>query len=131
MESENAPRENHAGFSPGQMSRTRGDHGMVARAAYHNGTIPANRQGWLRVMTYNVDEGTDFSEVQSATNFNEFLIAVGQTITQVRATNPPSECRRSRSKLLRRRPELVSLQEVDPWFSGPFNPLQEQCSRRR
>src|SRR6266403_4368662 len=51
-------------------------------------SLPTGKGG-LRVMTYNVDEGTDFLEVQSATNFNEFLIAVGQTITQVRATNPP------------------------------------------
>src|SRR6266436_651579 len=46
--------------------------------------------GNLRVMTYNVDEGTDFLEIQQATNLNQFLVAVGQTITQVRATNSPA-----------------------------------------
>ena len=44
--------------------------------------------GDLRVMTYNANEGTDFLEVQQATNSFEFLEAVGQTITQVRATKP-------------------------------------------
>ena len=44
--------------------------------------------GDLRVMTYNANEGTDFLEVQQTTTSFEFLEAVGQTITQVRATNP-------------------------------------------
>ena len=47
-------------------------------------------KGDLRVMTYNVDEGTDFLEVQQATDVNQFLVAVGQTISQVRATDSPS-----------------------------------------
>ncbi len=46
-------------------------------------------EGDLRVMTYNVDEGTDYLEVTAARSPTEFLIAVGQTITQVRATKPP------------------------------------------
>ena len=50
-------------------------------------------KGDLRVMTYNVDEGTDFIEISQANNATQFLIAVGQTITQVRATNPPERMR--------------------------------------
>jgi hypothetical protein len=50
-------------------------------------------KGDLRVMTYNVDQGTDFVELASAANETQFLVAVGQTITQVRATNPPAECK--------------------------------------
>jgi hypothetical protein len=41
-------------------------------------------------MTYNVDEGTDFIEIGQATTAPQFLVAVGQTIAQVRATNPPN-----------------------------------------
>ena len=48
----------------------------------------SNGDGDLRVMTYNANEGTDFLEVQQATDPVSFLVAVGQTITQVRATNP-------------------------------------------
>ena len=43
-------------------------------------------RGDLRVMTYNVNEGTDFLQIQAATDVNSFLVAVGQTITQVRET---------------------------------------------
>jgi hypothetical protein len=48
----------------------------------------------LRVMTYNVNEGTDFLQIQAATDVNSFLLAVGQTITQVRGTNPPAAKRK-------------------------------------
>ncbi len=47
-------------------------------------------KGDLRVMTYNVNEGTDFLEIQAATDQQSFLAAVVQTIAQVRATNPPA-----------------------------------------
>jgi len=79
--------------------------------------------GDLRVMTYNVDEGTDFIEISQATNATQFLIAVGQTITQVRATNPPERMQAVAKQIIAAAPALVSLQEVDQWSSGPFNPL--------
>jgi len=44
----------------------------------------------LRVMTYNANEGKDYLEVERATTSSQFLIAVGQTITQVSATDPPA-----------------------------------------
>src|SRR5215813_922360 len=48
----------------------------------------SNGLGDLRVMTYNVYEGTDFLEVATAQSVEALLIAVGQTIAQVRATRP-------------------------------------------
>ena len=84
-------------------------------------------KGGLRVMTYNVDEGTDFLEVQAATSLPEFLVAVGQTITQVRATNPPARMQAVARQIVAAQPTLVSLQELDQWFSGPFNPITGQC----
>jgi hypothetical protein len=50
-----------------------------------------------RVMTYNVDEGTDFLQIQAATDLNSFLVAVGQTITQG-AWNQPSSANASGRK---------------------------------
>ncbi len=84
-------------------------------------------KGDLRVMTYNVDEGTDFLEIQQATNLNQFLVAVGQTITQVRATNPPARMQAVAKQIIAAGPALVSLQELDEWYSGPFNPLNGAC----
>ena len=72
---------------------------LVSLLSWLGGPTPAAAQsqsrsrGELRVMTYNVNEGTDFLQIQAATDLNSFLVAVGQTITQVRETNPPARMR--------------------------------------
>ena len=73
----------------------------------------SNGDGDLRVMTYNANEGTDFLEVEQAGTTTQFLIAVGQTITQVRATRPPERMQALASQIAGASPMLVSLQEVD------------------
>ena len=77
--------------------------------------------GDLRVMTYNANEGTDFQQVQAATNPEQFLIAVGQTIVQVRATNPPARMQALAKQIIAASPALVSLQELDQWSTGPLD----------
>jgi len=69
----------------------------------------SNGDGDLRVMTYNANEGTDFQQVQAATNPEQFLIAVGQTIVQVRATNPPARMQALAKQIIAASPALVSL----------------------
>jgi hypothetical protein len=85
--------------------------------------------GDLRVMTYNVDEGTDYIEVTEATNLSQFLVAVGQTISQVRATDPVSRMKALASQIVDARPALLSLQELDQWFTGPFDPVTRTCGQ--
>jgi endonuclease/exonuclease/phosphatase family metal-dependent hydrolase len=85
--------------------------------------------GALKVMTYNVDEGTDFLEVQAAHSLEEFLVAAGQTITQVRATNPPARMQAVAKQILAAHPTLISLQEVDQWHTGPFDPFTHTCGQ--
>jgi len=89
-------------------------------------TLSASK-GDLRVMTYNVNEGTDFIEVQHATDLTGFLLAVGQTITQVRATNPPQRMKALAKQIISAGPELVSVQEVDKWSTGAFDPVAMTC----
>jgi hypothetical protein len=83
--------------------------------------------GDLRVMTYNVDEGTDFLEVAAARTVAELLVAVGQTITQVRATQPPQRMAALATQILAAHPALISLQELDQWSTGPFDPVTGTC----
>lgn len=78
-------------------------------------------------MTYNVDEGTDYLEVQQATTAAQFLLAVGQTLTQVRATNPPARMKALATQIIAAGPALVSLQELDHWFTGNFDPMTQTC----
>jgi len=105
---------------------------MVALLIWLTVPLPAAAQlsqgaGDLRVMTYNVDEGTDYLEVGAATNLTQFLIAVGKTITQVRATNPPERMKAVAAQIIAAAPTLVSLQELDQWFSGSFDPVTHTC----
>jgi len=88
-------------------------------------------KGDLRVMTYNANEGTDFIEVQQAATPLQFLLAVGQTITQVRATNPPQRMKALAKQIISAGPELVSVQEVDKWSSGAFDPVAMTCGPTR
>lgn len=83
--------------------------------------------GALRVMTYNVDEGTDFIELQNATTPSQFLIAVGETISTVRLTEPSTRMQAVARQIMAAAPTLVSLQEVDQWYSGIYDPVAGTC----
>jgi hypothetical protein len=79
------------------------------------------------VMTYNVNEGSDFLQVQSASSLGQFLIGVGQIVQQVQFTNPPERMQAVAQQILSIQPQLVSLQEVDQWYTGTFDPLAGAC----
>ena len=79
------------------------------------------------VMTYNVNEGTDFLQAVGAPNVPQFLLDVGQILTQVQGTNPPERMQAVARQILAVQPELLSLQEVDQWYTGTFNPNAGTC----
>ena len=87
----------------------------------------SNGKGDLRVMTYNANEGTDLIEVQAATTPGEFLAAVVQTITQVRATDPPARMQALAKQLIAASPDLVGLQELDQWGTAPLDLSTFSC----
>src|SRR6516162_11108847 len=78
-------------------------------------------------MTYNVNEGSDFLQVQSANSVGDFLVGVGQIVQQVQGTNPPERMQAVAQQILAIRPQLVSLQEVDQWYTGSFDPIASTC----
>ena len=79
------------------------------------------------VMTYNVNEGTDFLQVVGAQTLPQFLLGVGQVLTQVQGTNPPERMQAVARHILAAQPELVSLQEVNQWSTGSFDPIAGTC----
>ena len=79
------------------------------------------------VATYNVNEGTDFQQVIGVTTTGQFLLGVGQIVTQVQGSNPPERMQAIAQQILKLQPELVSLQEVDQWYTGSFDPVANQC----
>ena len=100
---------------------------LLAVAPYSRAQSLSKGAGDLRVMTYNVDEGTDYIEVQNARTSTEFLLAVGQTITQVRATDPAGRMQALARQIIAARPAFVSLQELDQWATGPADPITFSC----
>jgi hypothetical protein len=79
------------------------------------------------VMTYNVNEGTDFQQVVGAQSLQQFLLGVSQILTQVQGTNPPERMRAVARQILDVQPELLSIQEVDQWYTGTFDPVAGTC----
>jgi endonuclease/exonuclease/phosphatase family metal-dependent hydrolase len=92
--------------------------------------VPAVAQsfpGIGTVMTYNANEGTDFLQVVGATTELQFLVGVGQILTQVQGTDPPERMQAVARQILDVQPELLSLQEVDQWYTGTFDPITGTC----
>jgi len=83
--------------------------------------------GDLRIMTYNINEGTDYLEVQAATTPGQFVLAVGATIYQVRATDTHGRMKAVAKQIIAAAPALASLQEIDSWFTSSYNPVTGQC----
>jgi endonuclease/exonuclease/phosphatase family metal-dependent hydrolase len=99
-------------------------------AAWAGMTLPAMAQsfpGIGTVMTYNANEGTDFLQVVGAQTLSQFMLGVGQVLTQVQGTNPPERMQAVAREILEAQPELVSLQEVDQWSTGSFDPIAGTC----
>jgi len=103
---------------------------VFATAIWAAMAVPATAQripGIGNVMTYNVNEGTDFQQVVGAQNLQQFLLGVGEIITQVQGTNPPERMRAVARQILTVEPELISIQEVDQWYTGTFDPVAGTC----
>ena len=57
----------------------------------------------------------------------EFLDAIGKTITQVRATDPPRRMEAIANQIAAAAPTLVSLQELAQWSTRPFDQAAQTC----
>src|SRR5207302_1654295 len=84
---------------------------VILTAALALPALGQKAKGKLTVMTYNVNEGTDFLQVLGATDATQFLLGVGDIVTQVQGTNPPERMQAVASQILAAHPTLVSLQE--------------------
>ena len=74
----------------------------------------------VRVMTYNVDEGTDLAPVLSATTLEELARAVAEVYIEVQASNIPERAAGIARQIEATRPDLIGLQEVSTWRTGPL-----------
>jgi endonuclease/exonuclease/phosphatase family metal-dependent hydrolase len=72
----------------------------------------------VRIMTWNVDEGTDFLELTSAQTFQQFLAAVTTTYQNILATGPAERAAAMAREIARQRPDVVGLQEASILRTG-------------
>lgn len=98
---------------------------IPAAAGAHSGQI--NRQGRVvKVMTRNVYLGADLSPAIGAPTLPALIAGDGAILRQVDATNFPVRAKGLAAEILSQKPDLVGLQEVAEWRTGPvsFAPLQ-------
>src|SRR5262245_11568432 len=74
----------------------------------------------VTVMTYNVDEGTDLAPVLSATTLAQLATAVAEVYAEVLASNIPERAAGIARQIEAARPDLIGLQEVSAWRTGPL-----------
>ena len=77
-----------------------------------------SQKGTVKVVTYNLNEGSDFVEVLSAQTFPEFLQAVQTTLNEVDNSNPPLRMKAIAHQIAINQPDLVGMQEVSTWLVG-------------
>jgi endonuclease/exonuclease/phosphatase family metal-dependent hydrolase len=108
--------------------------GVLACAALAIGMLPAaavadappggnDAHRYITVMTRNMDEGTDFKLIFGATTPSQFAAAAAATYGEVVASKIPERARAIAAEIEQTRPDVVSLQEVSLWRTGPlFHP---------
>jgi endonuclease/exonuclease/phosphatase family metal-dependent hydrolase len=77
---------------------------------------------FVRVMTQNMDEGTNFQELVAAHTPGEFVAAVTTTYNNILATKPAERAAAMAREIAKQRPDLVALQEASILRTGTGGP---------
>jgi endonuclease/exonuclease/phosphatase family metal-dependent hydrolase len=86
------------------------------------GAAKADDDHALRIMTQNMDEGTDFVEFSAARTPAEFFAAVTVTYNNILATKPAERAAAMAREIARQQPHLVALQEASILRTGTGGP---------
>ena len=74
----------------------------------------------LTLMTRNMDQGSDFGAVFAATDDASFAAGIALTVAEVKGSNIPARAAGLADEILAAKPDLVALQEVGLWRTGPI-----------
>jgi endonuclease/exonuclease/phosphatase family metal-dependent hydrolase len=97
---------------------------LAALSAFSIGvpTPAAADEGNIRIMTQNMDEGTNFNELLAATSPGAFVAAVTATYQNILATRPAERAATIAREIAREHPDIVGLQEASILRTGPVAP---------
>ena len=85
-------------------------------------TAMADDDGGIRLITLNMNEGTDFIELGAARTPAEFVAAVITTYNNILATKPAERAAAMAREIASHRPDLVALQEASVLRTGNGGP---------
>lgn len=89
--------------------------GSIPQAAFAH-----NKDRSLKVMTYNMYLGTDFTDIFTAQTPEVLVVEVAEAFTDVLAGNVPERTTEIADQIAAASPDLVGLQEVALWRTGAF-----------
>lgn len=81
-------------------------------------TTMADDAGGIRLITQNMDEGTDFAELGAARTPAEFVAAVTTTYNNILATKPAERAAAMAREIATQRPDLFAVQEASILRTG-------------
>jgi endonuclease/exonuclease/phosphatase family metal-dependent hydrolase len=80
------------------------------------------------VMTRNMYVGTDFAEIFAAQDVPTLLAEVAEAFGDVQASNVQARIEAIAHQIKTTKPDLISLQEVALWQTGPFDPINPSAN---
>jgi endonuclease/exonuclease/phosphatase family metal-dependent hydrolase len=94
---------------------------LLGLAAGDAGAAKKKKAPKFNTMTRNVYLGADLTPILQANNINQAVDAGGEISNQVDATNFPLRAKGLAAEILSKNPDLVGLQEVAEWRTGPVD----------
>ena len=94
----------------------------------HPQTVASTPCDKFDVMTRNMYVGTDFAEIFAAQDVPTLLAEVAEAFADVQASNVQARIEAIAHEIKTTKPDLISLQEVALWQTGPFDPTRPSAN---